>query len=1016
MRYIKSFLTIGIISLCMNLAVFAQQTGSLAGQVGDTLGASIVGATITVVSADGKEKTATSNQNGDFTINGLAAGTYTVRVIAPNFALFENTEVVIAAGQRKTLDVALTIATAEEQVDVSDGEAVSNDPNNNASATVLKEKDLEALPDDPDELEAALQALAGPSAGPNGGQIYIDGFTGGRLPPKEAIREIRINQNPFSAEYDRLGFGRIEILTKPGSDKWRGQAFLNFNDESLNSRNPFAPNRAASQTRFFGGSISGPIQKGKSSFFLDVNNREIDNNAVVNAQILDSGLNITNFREEFQLPNRRISVSPRFDYQINTNNTLVARYSFTRATIENQGIGDTSLQSRAYDTKNTEHEIRLTETMIINAKTVNETRFQYQFGKREQIGDNSVPTINVAAAFTGGGSQIGLSFNRANSWELQNYTTTTLGKNSQHSIKFGARLRGISIKDRSENNFGGTFTFTGIAEVLSSPNCDRTVTGCIVTAAISPIEQYRQNLLGNTDPRFNPTQFSLSTGEPLESISQTDVGLFATDDWRISPALTLSFGLRYENQTNISDSLNFAPRFSFAWSPGAGGARAPKTVIRGGFGIFYDRFSENFSLQAERFDGVSQLNLFVSANETDPVRRQAALNLLNQPIFTLNGVTNIPTATQIQAVLPSSSTIRTISDNLQSPYTIQTTVGVERQLPARTTLSLFYIGSRTLHQLRLRNINAPICPLQVNCNTAPRPNPTLGNINQYESSGVLNQNQFIANFRTLLSNKFTLFGNYRLGFAKGDTDGAGSYPAYTYDLSNEYGRSAFDIRHNFVIGGNFTIPWNVSLSPFIIASSGRPFNITQGVDINGDGVTAERPTYGAVNARCAQLGLNNSFCDIAGNDPNAVIPRNYGQSPSYFSVNLRVGKNFGFGSSGSSQTAQTGRQGTNRPQGGQVGGLPGGGRDGQGGGGGGRGPGGFGGFGGGGNERKPYNLNVGINFNNLFNTVNLGTPIGILNSSRFGQSTSTSGGFGGFGGGGGGAANRRIELQMRFSW
>jgi hypothetical protein len=1015
MRYIKSFLTIAIISLCMNFAVFAQQTGSLSGQVGDTLGASIVGAAITVVSADGKEKTATSNQNGDFTINGLAAGNYTVRVIAPNFALFENTEVVIIAGQRKTLDVALTIAAAEEQVDVSDGEAVSNDPNNNASATVLKEKDLEALPDDPDELEAALQALAGPSAGPNGGQIYIDGFTGGRLPPKEAIREIRINQNPFSAEYDRLGFGRIEILTKPGSDKWRGQAFLNFNDESLNSRNPFALNRAASQTRFFGGSISGPIQKGKSSFFLDVNNREIDNNTVVNAQILDPSFNVTNFRQEFQLPNRRISISPRFDYQINTNNTLVARYSFTRATIENQGIGDTSLQSRAYDTKNTEHEVRLTETMIINAKTVNETRFQYQFGKREQIGDNSIPTINVASAFTGGGSQIGLSFNRANSWELQNYTTTTLGKNSQHSIKFGVRLRGISIKDRSENNFGGTFTFTGIAEVLSSPNCDRTVTGCVVSAAISPIEQYRQNLLGNTDPKFNPTQFSLSTGEPLESISQTDVGLFATDDWRISPALTLSFGLRYENQTNISDSLNFAPRFSFAWSPGAGGARAPKTVIRGGFGIFYDRFSENFSLQAERFDGVSQLNLFVSANETDPIRRQAALNLLNQPIFTLNGVTNVPTAAQIQAVLPSSSTIRTISDNLQSPYTIQTTIGVERQLPARTTLSLFYIGSRTLHQLRLRNINAPICPLQVNCNTAPRPNPTLGNINQYESSGVLNQNQFIANFRTLLSNKFTLFGNYRLGFAKGDTDGAGSYPAYTYDLSNEYGRSAFDIRHNFVIGGNFTIPWNVSLSPFIIASSGRPFNITQGVDINGDGVTAERPTYGAVNARCVQLGLNNSFCDIAGNDPNAVILRNYGQSPSYFSVNLRVGKNFGFGSSGNSQTAQTGGQGANRPQGGQAGGLPvGGGRDGQGGGGG-RGPGGFGGFGGG-NERKPYNLNVGINFNNLFNTVNLGTPIGILNSSRFGQSTSTSGGFGGFGGGGGGAANRRIELQMRFSW
>lgn len=989
----------------MNFAVFAQQTGSLSGQIGDTLGASVVGATVTVVSADGKEKTATSDQSGEFTVTGLSAGTYIVRVIAPNFAFYENSEVVIASGQRQTLNVALTVEALEEQVEVSDSDTVSTDPNNNASATVLKEEDLEALPDDPDDLEAALQALAGPSAGPNGGQIYIDGFTGGRLPPKEAIREIRINQNPFSAEFDRLGFGRIEVLTKPGSDKWRGQAFLNFNDESLNSRNPFALNRAPSQTRFFGGNISGPLQKGKSSFFLDVSNRQVDNNAVVNALILDPTLNFVNFREEFQVPNRRFSISPRFDYQINENNTLVARYSFTNGKVENQGIGDTSLPTRAYITENTEHEIRLTETMIINAKTINETRFQYEFEKREQLGDNTIPTITVPSAFTGGGAQIGLSFNRSNSWELQNYTTTSLGKNSEHAVKFGVRLRGISLKDRSENNFGGNFSFPGFFADNDPADLDD-------DGIVSPLEQYRAKVSGLSDARYNPTQFTISTGEPLESISQTDVGLFVTDDWRINPALTLSFGLRYENQTNISDNGNFAPRFSFAWSPGAGGARAPKTVIRGGAGIFYERFGENFTLQAERFDGVSQLNLLVSANETDPVRRQAALALLSQPIFTVNGVTNVPTAAQIQAVLPSSSIIRTVADDLRSPYTIQTTIGVERQLPARTTLAVFYIASRTLHQLRARNINAPICPLQVDCNNASRPNAGLGNIYQYESSGVSNQNQVIVNFRTMLSNKFSLFGNYRLGYANSDTDGGGSFPAYAYNLDGEYGRSAFDIRHNVFIGGNFTMPWNISLSPFIIANSGRPFNITRGIDLNGDGVSTERPTFAQVNARCNELGLTNSFCDIAGNDPNAVIPRNYGQSPTYFSVNLRLAKNFGFGGSGETQTAQGDAQ--SGAQGRPAGGFPGGGRGGRGGGGG---RGGMGGFGGGG-ERKPYNLNVGLNFNNLFNNVNLGTPVGNLSSSRFGESTSTLGGFGGFGGGGGGggAANRRIELQMRFSW
>src|SRR5207249_8912411 len=117
------------------------------------------------------------------------------------------------------------------------GPSLSVEPDNNATALVIKGEDLAALPDDPDDLADALQALAGPGAGPNGGQIYIDGFSGGQLPPKESIREIRINQNPFSAEYDRLGFGRIEILTKPGTDKIRGAIMLTDSDALFNSRN-----------------------------------------------------------------------------------------------------------------------------------------------------------------------------------------------------------------------------------------------------------------------------------------------------------------------------------------------------------------------------------------------------------------------------------------------------------------------------------------------------------------------------------------------------------------------------------------------------------------------------------------------------------------------------------------------------------------------------------------------------------------------------------------------------------
>ena len=1013
MRHIKFFIFGAFLILTLITGAFAQTTGSLGGQVVDDLGAVVVGATVIAVDAAGKEKTATTNGRGEFTINGLAPGQYTVRVTATNFSLYENSGVTVSGGGREELIVALVVQGVEEQVDVSNDNQVDTDPNNNLSATVLKNEDLEALPDDPDELEAALQALAGASAGPNGGQIFIDGFTGGRLPPKEAIREIRINQNPFSAEYDRLGFGRIEILTKPGSDKFRGQAFFNFNDESLNSRNPFALNRAPSQTRFFGGNISGPVIKNKSSFFLDVSKRDIDNGSAVNALILDPNFNIVPFTQEFTVPTRRFDISPRFDYAINEKNTLVARYSFQRSTRENQGIGGFSLPGREFSSTNSEHDIQLTETMIINPKTVNETRFRYEFEKSTQTGDNTIPTVNVSSSFTGGGAQIGNSFNRQSNWELQNYTTTSIGKAAQHAIKFGFRLRGNNLTDRSESNYGGAFTFNGFLAANDPYDLDG-------DGRVSSIEQFRANVLGDSNPLYNPSQFSITTGNPEASVSQYDIGAFITDDWRVNQKLTLSFGLRYENQTNINDKFNFAPRFGFAFAPAAGGARAPKTVIRGGFGLFYDRFGESLVLNAERLDGISQQQYIVS----DPL-------LLGQVTFTPDGTaSNVPTAEQIAAFSPQSATRRIIAPNLQAPYTIQGAIGVERQLPYKLNVSAFYVWSRNLHLLRSRNINAPVCPTAATCPTdfdalnALRPDPLGGNIYQYESSGVFQQQQLIVNFRALVNQKISFFGNYRLGFAEGDTDsfggfggfggGAGGFPAYSYDFTGEYGRAAFDIRHSVFFGGAFTAPWNVRLNPFIIFRSGSPFNIVRGIDANGDSVFTERPTYAQLSQACISRGLNYDFCDISGiADPNGIIPRNYGRGPSFFNVSLNISKNFGFGKSpqaasvpGQTDDGAAAADGAAaefpEPDAAAVAAADAADAAAA-----------AAAFGGGA-ERSPYNLNLGVRINNLFNTVNEGNPVGSLNSPFFGLPVSTAGGFG-FGGGGSGG-NRRVELQMRFSW
>jgi hypothetical protein len=1035
------------------IVAFGQGTGSLRGQITDEFGGIVVGATVTLVDAAGVEKTATTNDEGVYLFDKLAAGIYTVRATTTGFGIFENTAVNVAAGRREALDIRLNVVLENEDVTVAAETPISTEAENNQSALVIKGTDLDALPDDADELAAALQALAGPSAGPEGGQIFIDGFTGGRIPPKESIREIRINQNPFSAEFDRLGFGRIEILTRPGTDKVRGQAFFNFGDESLNSRDPFSERRAPFQLRSYGGNLSGPIQKGKSSFFIDFDRRETDGNSIINALFVQpTTFDLVRINRTLVVPRRNTSFSPRVDYQLNSTNTLVARYRYSRTFSENQGVGDFSLDvdpffgvDRTNSRENTGHNFQLTETAILTPTVINETRFQFDRDSSTSGGDISAPVITVRDAFTGGGSGAGTNQNTTTRYELQNYTSFTLGL---HSLKAGARLRSISISDLSQQGFNGSYVFAGLA-----PRTD--AAGNIISQGISSIDQFRlfrQGVAG-----ILPTQLNVSGGNPEASVSQVDFGMFIQDDWRVRRDLTLSAGLRYETQTNISSNFNFAPRLAFAYSPGAG-ARQPKTVFRGGFGIFYTRFAENFTLQSNRFNGENQQQFIISNPGTDEeiVKRLSSLQLpqsqfeqrlaqelaLAQTARSLLGrfpnLNSVPTVDQLSAFAIPQTT-RIVASDVQAPYTIQSTASVERLLPGRVTMTVSYVNTRTLHLLRTRNINAPIGGVRPLGNA-------LGNIYQYESSGILNQNQLLVNANTRFNPNFSIFANYSYGRANSNADGAGTFPADNYDLSNEYGRSALDVRHRFFLGGSIAAPWGIRLNPLIFASTGSPFNITTGLDNNGDTLFTDRPAFASAatlpeNLRVTQFG---NF-DINPLPGTPIIPRNYGQNPGQFTVNLRINKSIGFGdvpgagarraaangqtTPGGDQTAAAGgaapAAGGGRRGGGQGGaGRAGGGARGggaRGGGAGGGGPFGAGGIfgaqgGGGGGEQKRYNIQLGVNINNIFNRTNPGPFTGNLSSRFFGLPTQSGGGFRGPGGGGAAAGNRSVEAQIRFQF
>ena len=1035
----------------LSATVFAQGRASLRGVVSDEFGASIVGATVTLTDAAGKQKAATTTADGTYSFAGLAPGKYKVHAAATGFAASEDTEVDVTAARREPVNITLKIAAIETQVKVNADTPLSTDTNNNANQQVLSGKDLDALPDDPDELAAALQALAGPSVGPSGGQIFIDGFSGSNMPPKESIREIRINQNPFSPENDQPS-ARIDILTRPGTDKLRGGANLSFTDESLDSRNPFAissSKRAPYQVRRFGGNLSGPIVKKKASFFLELNRNETDDNELVRATILDPALNIVQLGEGFLVPRRNTNFGPRVDYAINSRNTLIARYNYFHSTIKNNGVNGFSLPTRGYDVASTNQNVQLTETAVINAFTINETRFQFSHGRSESLGNSTIPTLNVSGAFNGcvgsatGCSQVGHAINERNNWELNNFTQIQKG---MHTFKFGGRIRGVHINDISPNNFGGQWVFTGgFGPQLDANN--NPIAG--TTIQLSSIERYRRTVLftqlGKTPDQIRTfgggaSQFSINTGNPDASVSQTDIGVYWQDDWRVRPNLTLSYGLRYEDQTNISSKFNFAPRFGFAWSPGAANAtKPPKTVIRGGAGIFYNRFGEGNVLTADRFNGVSELQFVVA----EPVSKilnaptQADLDVPSaRPIYNLlNLFPNVPNITGV--VAPTQQTIWRVAPNLQAPSVYLAGVQVERQLPKNITAFVGLYNVRMLHVIRQRDINAPL-PQTITTATpnGVRPNPALGDIDEFESSGKMHQSRIFVGFNSRLNPGLSLQGSY--SFSKTMSDADGGFPVSSYDFTGEWSRASFDIRHSFNLVGTINAPWwKLVFSPFITASSGPPFNITTGRDTNLDRIYNERPSFAGANADCTSVNIRctrfGNF-NLVPNPGEQIIPRNYGRGPGSLSVNLTVSRTFGFGGEATrsrasasqkegdkTATSKRGGGGADSRGGPMIGGGISGGKGPGGPGGGGEGMRGgmMGGLGGGGGAAK-YNLTVALNFQNILNHTNLGLPVGNLSSPLFGQSTGVAGRFGMFGGFGGGegpgAPNRRIFLNLRFTF
>lgn len=946
---------ISLTILLLTYSLIAQKNqGSIKGQITDQLDGLIVGVEVVLINVRGERKIEMTDRKGEYSFKNLADGKYVLQIRKEGFDNYENKDVEILNGNNLQISIVLNIETKVEDVEIPlTSDKPTTDPDENKDGVVLRGDDLEALPDDPEALETVLKLLAGSSGGPEGGQIYIDGMASRNVPPKSSISEIRINRNPFSAEFDRIGYGRIEILTKAGKTDFNGSVFYRFNDESLNARNPFAVERLPFQVRRYGGDVSGSFLNKRASYFIDIDRRAIDDNVIINANIVDELLRIRALNESYFTLQKAVFLSARSDFQLNAENTLSVRYGLTSKNSDNVGVGELVLSSQGYRVFETTNSLQVFQTSVINEKIINQFRFQYEKYGRENNGEQINPSIIVSDSFVGGNSPNAQGKYSDDRLEIGNDITLT--KNF-HTIRFGGRFRMIRLADFSPINFGGTIVYTGgIAPRLSNGEIVIDENGQPVLETITSIERYRRTLFfrqmglsaGEIRQRGGGArQFSISGGNPETAVTQSDVSGFIQDDIKLRPNFNLSLGLRLESQTNIGKNLDLAPRLAFAWSTTTGKEKKRTTVIRGGLGLFYSRFSENLVLQSEKFD----------------------LNGIEQFIITdqniLDSFTGVPTFQDLSSTGQLLS-LKKIAGNIRTPLIFQTAISLEQQLPYKSTLTLTYSNLKMSNALRSRNINAK------ESFAAERPDPNFGDIYQFESSGRFNSNRLSINFSKSIGRN-SLGVRYNLNFAKSDTDSANTFPINQYDVTDEFGRSSLDTRHTLNLTGYFKIPFGITLTPIITAASGKPFNIILGQDLNGDSLFTERPAFANSSSTNVIITEFGTF-DLSPTANFETIPRNYGTGSPFLSVSTGISKNLKFDNFSRSNGKSNGNE----------------------------------------SIASRFTLNLSARIWNLFNSNNQDVPIGNLTSSFFGKAVKTAGTYGK---GDPLSGSRTIEFQIRLSF
>ncbi|HZS45234.1 MAG TPA: carboxypeptidase regulatory-like domain-containing protein [Blastocatellia bacterium] len=793
----KCWLTAAVLILCFAGTIASQTAASsftVSGIVQDQNNAAIIGAQVDLLNNNVRIKSTTTDGNGGFRFAQVPSGVLAVRIQSNGFAT-QIIDVKVGPQSPAPLRISMAIATLTQETTINatiSETQISTETSDNQNAVSMKSSELKDLPVFDQDYVGTLSRFLDPGGtGTSGISLVVDGVEANSVGVSaSAIKEVKINNDPYSAEFFRPGRGRIEVTTKPGEPEFHGGFNFTFRDAHLNARDPFALVRPPEQRRIYEGIFTGPVRgNAKTTFLISIDRNEEDLQAVVNA-IGPNGP----IQENIATPARNLLVAGVITHFFSDNNSFNLRYSYQDRSQRNQGIGGITLPEAGYNTSERESDLVYTQTTIISPKLVNQ--FRVLLGKEMQPFDslNPGPRIVVTDAFIGGGAQND-SLRREHHIQLTEVVSYSSGR---HVIKMGLNVPDWSNRGFENNqNKAGTFFFSSITNFQAG----------------------------------KPATFRQQQGNGHVNFLEKVIGGFVQDDFRYRPNLMVSFGMRYDWQNYFHDNNNFAPRLSFAYSPG----KSQKTVIRGGAGIFYDRTGPRPVIDLLLFNG-QNLDLF----------------LISNPLFP------DPFAGGAIGALPPG--IVRLAPDVHLPYTIQYSISLERQLTKDSTLSVNYVDQRGIDLFRSRDINQVVVP-----NTTNRPDPNFGQIRQIESAGHSRSDALEISFRGRITERFTGMMQYRLSKSYDNTTGINFFPANSYDPMDEWALSNFDRRHRFEMLGTFDAWKLFKLGISVSLYSGSPYSLTTGTDDFGNSLFNIRP---------------------------AGVPRNSLQGPGYADVDLRWSKEF----------------------------------------------------------------------------------------------------------------------------